>query len=134
MRYVTPVCHAVVTTSGLKTACSQIEHIEINYDAHTNTGRTHPVCQYDTFFNKIFKNFDILLKNATEIGVIKELSVQNLDHTWSTRPHKCVQVFTRPTLRGPCSELILRVMSHFSRIVQRYVEFRKKLSSIRRFM
>ncbi len=66
-----------------------IEHVEINYDTHNNavrprTGRTYAVCKYDAFFNNVFKNFDILLKNTTEIGVVNELSVQNLNRVWST--------------------------------------------------
>ncbi len=39
-----------------------------------------------TYFNRVFKNFDILLKSATEIVVVRKLSVQNLDRAWSTRP------------------------------------------------
>ncbi len=31
---------------GLETAYGQIEHGEINYDAHTNTVRLRMVCQY----------------------------------------------------------------------------------------
>ncbi len=63
-------------------------------------------------FNRFFKIFDILLKNATEIGVVRNLSVQNLDRTWSTRPladrarpwlqsrpHTCVQALKSPTHR-----------------------------------
>ncbi len=48
------VCHAITT------ACGQIEHIEINYDAHTDavrlrTNTTHAVDQYDTFSVGFFK-------------------------------------------------------------------------------
>ncbi len=52
---------------GLETACDQIKHIEINYDAltkmvklhagKTRTGRMHVVCQYDTFL----KRFSLIL-------------------------------------------------------------------------
>ncbi len=41
--------HTVKTMRGLKIVCDQIEHIEINYDAHTNVVRLRTVCQYDTF-------------------------------------------------------------------------------------
>ncbi len=53
------VCNTIATPHGLETACDQIEHVEINCDAHTNAarpcaGRTHVVCQYGTFFNRGF--------------------------------------------------------------------------------
>ncbi len=35
------VCHVVTTALSLKTSYGQIEHIEINYDAHTNAVRPH---------------------------------------------------------------------------------------------
>ncbi len=57
-------------------------------------------------FNMVFYNFDILLKNATEIGLVRKWRVQNSDHAWSTSPlanrtqywphsrlHKSVQAF-----------------------------------------
>ncbi len=93
-----------MTTLGLETACGQIEYIEINYDAHTNVTRPHAGRAHVVRFTQanltmygltvwhiflFFKNVDILLKNATEIGVVRKLSVQNLEHvqsTQSTRP------------------------------------------------
>ncbi len=56
------------------------------------------------FLNRFFFNFDILLKNATEIGVVRKLSVQNLDCVWSMRPlADCAQSwpYSRP-LKWDC--------------------------------
>ncbi len=41
------VYHAVTTSRGLKTACGQIEHIEINYDTHTNADRIRSDWTFD---------------------------------------------------------------------------------------
>ncbi len=85
------VCNTVKTAHDLETACGQVEHIKINYDANTNevrphADRTHVVFQYDAFLIGVFfLNVDILLKNATEIVVVRKLSVQNLDRAQSTR-------------------------------------------------
>ncbi len=45
---------------------------------HVVSFAQHTVCQCDTILNRFFLNFDVLLKNAKEIGVVRKLSVQNL--------------------------------------------------------
>ncbi len=78
--------HTCVVFHAVTTTCRQIEHIEINYDAHTNVVRPCVVCQYDSFLKRFYKIFILSLKNAMEVGVgYQEVSVQNLDWAWSTQ-------------------------------------------------